>query len=86
LKEKVAAPVQKSEIKAVGIVTLTTWRSLSAKVGTNFVEQWRLLDRYSSLADSGHGVFYSWTSQQQIFLHTKVVSLASDPQPGGPDS
>jgi hypothetical protein len=39
---------------------MTMRHPLSAKVGISLAENWRSLVRYNSLADSGHGVFFSF--------------------------
>jgi hypothetical protein len=53
---------------------LTTWHPQAERVGTGFADRWFLLGRYSSLADSGHGVYAVWYLSLNDIAGTMVSS------------
>jgi hypothetical protein len=74
LKDKVAAPVRKTENMAAGIRCADHITSSVRKVGTNFTDKQPSLGRYSSLAHSGHGVSYEMNYKlERIWMGTAMV-------------
>jgi hypothetical protein len=65
LEEKVAAPVSKAEIMAVGIRRADYVAPSIRRFGTNVADKRRSLGRYSSLAYSGHKVFLEQSTQMK---------------------
>jgi hypothetical protein len=70
LEKKVAAPVYKIEITAVGICHAdhVTPSIHKRKFYITFADKWQSLGRYSSLADSGHGVFFFYPCMH-LYVH-----------------
>jgi hypothetical protein len=72
-----ASVVYKSENTAVGIRHTDHVEPYIRKFGTTFAGKWLSIGRYSSLAGSGHGVYFILFLVRSIVMHVQKLPLAN---------